>query len=141
MDTHFQFAEITKRYPQAVICLTSALSYYGVTDQMPRQIWAAIKNKGRAPKSGFPRIRAVRFKDPYYSGGITHHKISNESVPVYTLEKTLADAFRNPKLVDRSVAIEALKTTLSEKNQRQRKLPKPLKPMPPGIKWLPISRL
>lgn len=122
MDTHFQFAEIAKRYPQAVICLTSALSYYGVTDQMPRQIWAAIKNKGRAPKSGFPKIRAVRFKDPYYSGDIIHHKISNELVPMYTLEKTLADAFRNPKLVDRSVAIEALKTTLAEKKSTPAKI-------------------
>ena len=115
MDASFQLAEIAKRYPDGVICLLSALSFYGVTDQLPSQIWLAIENKAWKPKSGFPKIRAVRFREPYYSGAVSRHSISNVEVPIYSLEKTLADAFRNPKLVDRSVAIEALKNTLSEK--------------------------
>ena len=99
MDTHFQLAEISKRYPHGVICLVSALSFYGVTDQLPTQIWMAIKKDGRKPKSGFPKIRSVRFREPYYSEDIIHHSISEVNVPMYTLEKTLADAFRNPKLL------------------------------------------
>jgi len=51
-----------------VICLVSALSFYGVTDQLSSQIWLAIENKAWKPKSGFPKIRAVRFREPYYSG-------------------------------------------------------------------------
>ena len=35
MDASFQLAEIAKRYPDGVICLVSALSFYGVTDQLP----------------------------------------------------------------------------------------------------------
>ncbi|MGB0906882.1 MAG: type IV toxin-antitoxin system AbiEi family antitoxin domain-containing protein [Maricaulaceae bacterium] len=122
MDTHFQLAEIAKRYPDSVISLVSALAFYGVTDQLPTQIWMAIKKDGRKPKSGFPRIRPVRFREPYYSGDIIHHSISGVDVPMYKLEKTLADAFRNPKLVDRSVAIEALKTTLAEKKSTPAKI-------------------
>jgi len=122
MEVNFQLAEIAKRYPDGVICLLSALSFYGVTDQLPTQIWLAIKNKAWQPKSTFPKIRAVRFREPYFSGGVTHQSISNVDVPIYTLEKTLADAFRNPKLVDRSVAIEALKNTLAENKSTPAKI-------------------
>ncbi len=122
MGAHFQLAEIAKRYPDGVICLLSALSFYGVTDQLPTQIWMAIKKDGRKPKSGFPKVRPVRFREPYYSGDLIHHSISEVDVPMYTLEKTLADAFRNPKLVDRSVAIEALKTTLAGKKSSPAKI-------------------
>ncbi len=127
MDTHFQLAEISKRNPDGVICLVSALSFYGVTDQLPTQIWMAIDNKAWKPKSGFPKIRAVRFREPYYSGDVIHHSIAEVDVPMYTLEKTLADSFRNPKLVDRSVAIEALKTTLAEKKSTPAKIAKAAK--------------
>jgi len=121
-DSHIQLAEIAKRYPQLRICLMSALAYYGVTDQMPRKIWGAIKAKGWKPKSSYPKIRAVRFREPYYSEGITHITIAGIDVPMYSLEKTLADAFRNPKLLDRSVAIESLKTTLAERKSTPAKI-------------------
>ncbi len=122
VSIHIQFAEIAKRYPRFNICLLSALGYYRVTDQIPRKIWGAIAAKGWQPKSDYPEIRVVRFREPYYSGELTHHNIANVDVPIYSLEKTLADAFRNPKLVDRSVAIESLKATLAERKSTPAKL-------------------
>lgn len=47
--------------------------------------------------------------------GIEHHKISGVSVPIYSDSKTLADIFRNPKLVKRSVGIEGLKSAHNER--------------------------
>lgn len=121
-NIHIQLAEVAKRYPKLNICLMSALSYYGVTDQMPRKIWGAIKAKGWEPRSGYPKIRTVWFREPYYSGGLVHHVIAGIDVPIYSLEKTLADAFRNPKLVDRSVAIESLKATLVERKSTPKQI-------------------
>jgi len=115
-------AEISKRHPKAVICLVSALAYYGLTDQIPRKVWIAIDNKAWEPKSTYPRIRVVRFRGRYYSEGIVRENMSQVSVPIYTLEKSIADAFRNPKLVDRSVAIESLKTALAEQKSTPSKL-------------------
>ena len=34
---------------------------------------------------------------------------------MYSITKSIADAFRNPKLVDRSVAIEAMKSVLNDR--------------------------
>lgn len=112
-DLHAGHIEIAKLAPKAVICLTSAMSFHQLTDQLPRRVWIAIGAKDWAPKIEYPRIRIVRFREPYLTNGTEVHRIGDAEVRVYSIAKTIADAFRNPKLVDRSVAIEAMKAALS----------------------------
>ena len=111
-DLHAGLIEIATLAPKAVICLTSALSFHQLTDQLPRRVWIAIGAKDWAPKIEYPRIRIVRFREPYLTNGIETHSIRGVEVRVYSIPKTIADAFRNPKLVDRSVTIEAMKAAL-----------------------------
>lgn len=111
-DLHSGLIEIAKLAPKAVICLTSALSFHQLTDQLPRRVWIAIGAKDWAPKIEYPRIRIVRFREPYLTNGTEVHRIGEAEVRVYSIAKTIADAFRNPKLVDRSVTIEAMKAAL-----------------------------
>ena len=49
-NTHETLIEVAKRAPKAVICLTSALAFHGLTDQLPRRVWIAIGAKGWEPK-------------------------------------------------------------------------------------------
>lgn len=121
-DTYIRLAEIAKRYPKYPICLLSALSFYHVTVELPRVTWIAIGAKSWDPKKANSRLKTVRFREPYFSGERTFYKINGVNVPVYSLEKCIADAFRNPKLVDRSVAIEALQNTLSERKSTLSKI-------------------
>ena len=115
MDTHATLAEVAKRAPNAVICLMSALAYHNLTDQLPRKIWIAIGAKDWRPKMDYPLIRPVRFREPYFSGGVEIHEVGGIEVRIYSICKSIADAFRNPKLVDRSVAIECLKSVLENR--------------------------
>ena len=113
MDIHASLAEVSKRAPKAVICLISALAYHGLTDQLARKVWIAIGAKDWQPKITAPPTRIVRFREPYFSEGIEIHDIGGVPVKIYSITKSLADAFRNPKLVDRSVAIECLRSALA----------------------------
>lgn len=115
IDTYITLAEVSKRAPGAVICLMSSLAYHGLTDQLPRKVWIAIGAKDWEPKMDYPSTRAVRFREPYLSDGIEVHNIGGVKVPIYSVVKSIADAFRNPKLVDRSVAIECLKSSLEDR--------------------------
>jgi len=63
----------------------------------------------------YPPVRMVRLREPYLSEGIETHRIEGVPVRIYSVPKTLADAFRNPKLVDRSVAIESLRAALEQR--------------------------
>ncbi|MCA8891282.1 MAG: hypothetical protein KDA56_05560, partial [Hyphomonas sp.] len=117
-DVHMNLSEVAKRAPKAVICLLSALAFHGLTDQLPRKVWFAIGAKDWTPKIPYPPIRMVRFREPYYSEGIETHVIGGTKVKMYSIPKSIADAFRNPKLVDRSVAIECLRSALEQRKAR-----------------------
>jgi len=115
VDINITLAEVSKQAPKAIICLVSALAFHGLTDQMPRKVWIAIGVSNWEPNFERPRTRVVRLREPYFSGSIEEHSISGTMVPIYSIEKSLCDAFRLPKLVDRSVAIESLKSALKDR--------------------------
>jgi predicted transcriptional regulator of viral defense system len=108
-------AEAVMRVPKGVVAMVSALAFHGLTDQMPRRVWMAIGTSEWAPVQSYPPLRMVRFTETYLRQGIEHHAIAGIDVPVYSIPKTLADLFRNPKLVDRSVAIEGLRAALQQR--------------------------
>jgi len=118
IETHATLAEVAKRASNAVVCLMSALAYHGLTDQLPRKVWIAIGAKDWEPKMSYPPIRLVRFREPYFSEGIEVHRIGGIDVHIYSITKSIADAFRNPKMVDRSVAIECLKSALGDQKAK-----------------------
>lgn len=115
MDAEATLAEASKRVPKGTICMISALAYHGLTDQMPRKVWMAIGAKDWEPSIGYPPLRIIRFRSPYLEYGIERHVISGVDVPIYSIPKSLADAFRNPKLLDRSVAIECLRNAVTRR--------------------------
>jgi predicted transcriptional regulator of viral defense system len=100
-------AEVAKRIPKGVIAMVSALAYHGLTDQMPRKTWVAIGASDWSPVSDYPPVRIVRFANKYLHQGVER--------PVFSVSKTLADLFRNGKLVDRSVAVEGLRAALDQR--------------------------
>lgn len=118
IDAANALAETAKRIPKGVIAMLSALAFHGLTDQMPRKVWVAIGTNDWPPVPSYPPTRIVRFSDKYLHQGVEHHTISGVSVPVYSVPKTLADLFRNARLVDRSVAVEGLRAALDQRKAR-----------------------
>ena len=64
----------------------------------------------------------MRFADKYLDQGVEQHKISGVEVPVFSVAKTLADLFRNGRLVDRSVAVEGLRAALEQRKATPAKI-------------------
>lgn len=111
---HHRLAEVAKCAPRAVICLKSALLFHGVTDVRPDAIWIAIGYKDWVPRIRHTPIKIVRFRDDHLHNDVETHAVSGEKVRVYSLAKTIVDAFRLPRHVERSTAIAATKVALYE---------------------------
>lgn len=116
LDLESTLAEASKRVPKGVICMISALAYHGLTDQMPRKVWMAIGANAWQPSVDYPPLRIVRYRSPYLEYGVERHFISGVDVPLYSIPKSLADAFRNRRLIDRSVAVECLRNAIEQRN-------------------------
>ena len=115
LNVSHSLAEAAKRTPKGVVCLVSALAFYGLTDQLPSKVWMAIGKKDWAPKPDGAAIRVVRFTESLLAEGVDTHMIEGVSVKVFDVARTVADCFRHRNKVGLSVAIEGLQETLRQR--------------------------
>ena len=94
MDVHHSLAEAAKRIPRGIICLTSALAFYELTDTIPSRVWIAISPKDRLPNIDEPPVQIVRFGPKVMNSGIERYQIEGVDVPIYSAAKTIVDLFR-----------------------------------------------
>jgi len=109
MTEHHSLVQACKRVPKGVVCLLSALRFYGFTTQSPFQIWMAIDRKARLPKVEGVPLRLVRFSGEALTVGIEQHRIEGVDVSVYCPAKTVADCFKYRNKIGLDVALEALR--------------------------------
>ncbi len=109
------FVTVALRYPGAVICLVSALSYHTITTQIPHRVFVAVSRTSRPPSLEYPPLNVHRFSEPAFSSGIEEHLIDGVPVNIYSPEKTLADCFKFRNTIGMDVVLEALKLTTARK--------------------------
>jgi predicted transcriptional regulator of viral defense system len=110
------------RFPNAVICLISALSYHNITTQIPHAVSVAVPRNSRIPSLDYPPIQAHRFSHEAYNSGIENHAIDGVSIKIYNPEKTLADCFKFRNKIGMEVVLEALKLYKSRQQFNLEKL-------------------
>ncbi len=103
------------RVPNGVVCLLSALNFYGLTTQLPFEVWLAIENKAWPPQEKLLPIRLVRFSGPAFMEGIQEHTLEGIPVKVYSPAKTIADCFKFRNKIGLDVALEALRDGLHQR--------------------------
>jgi len=108
-------AIVSKRSPNGVICLLSALRLHEVTTQSPFEAWIAIEKGARVPSQEGFSTRIVRLSGASFSAGIETREIEGVQVRVYSLAKTIADCFKYRNKIGLDVAIEALREGLRGK--------------------------
>ncbi|VAW41623.1 Protein co-occurring with FIG00645039: hypothetical protein with HTH-domain [hydrothermal vent metagenome] len=100
---------IALRVPQAVICLVSALSFHGLTTQIPHTINIAVEKGKRSPRINYPPIDVYHFSKTSFTAGVEKHEFEGTVIRVYSQEKTLADCFKFRNTLGMDVVLEALK--------------------------------
>jgi len=97
------------RFPNAVICLVSALAFHEITTQIPHSVSVAVSRESRIPYLEYPPLIVHRFSDQAYRAGIEEHQIDGVPVKIYNPEKTIVDCFKFRNKIGMDVVLEALK--------------------------------
>lgn len=116
-DEDFQFSDLalnSKGIKESVICLISALSYWDITDEIPRDYWLAIPNNYSIPKDE-NSIKIIRPRD--ITSGVIWQKIAGQTVRITTPERSICDAF---KYLDEETAITSLKYYFDQDEEKVR---------------------
>lgn len=102
----FRVATLWVGEPSA-ICLISALAYYNLTDEIPKQTWIMVP---QAKLSRHKGLRLVRLRSPHWNLGIEKH----DKFWITSVTRTVVDSFLHSRIVGNQIAISALKTSIEE---------------------------
>lgn len=112
---HQTLIEASKKLPNGVICLLSALRFHDLTTASPYEVWMAIGEKDWKPRFTYPPVRVFRFSEVTLSTGVNEHIVDNCSIKVFSEAKTVADCFKYRNKVGLDLALEALRECWREK--------------------------
>ena len=122
-DRDFQWEDlalITLSIPNGIICLISALSYYGLTDEIMREFWIAVPHSTTSPIR--ENVHIVRMRN--ITLGQTTISIGNQQLKIFDRERTIIDAFR---YLDKEIALKALQAYLQPNKEKKPDINKLLK--------------
>lgn len=100
---------IAARLPMGVICLLSALSFHGLTEEIPHAIHVALPRGAGEPRLEHPPLQIVRLRQASFRAGIESHPIDGLQLRVYSPAKTVADCFQFRSRVGMETTLAALK--------------------------------
>ncbi len=100
---------VLKKAPQGVVCLISALSLHEITTEIPHEVSIALQRGAEKPRIDYPPVRFFWMSGAAYSEGVETHAKGAAAIPVYCVEKTLADCFKYRNKIGMDVVLEALK--------------------------------
>lgn len=106
---------VALKVPRAVFCLLTALQFYELTTQLPRQVWIAMPHGSRKPAMDYPPLQMVRLTGKSYSEGINTVVCDQVPIRIYSAAKTVVDCFKFRNKIGLDVALEALKDVLHQK--------------------------
>ncbi|MBF0489844.1 MAG: type IV toxin-antitoxin system AbiEi family antitoxin domain-containing protein [Candidatus Omnitrophica bacterium] len=110
--------------PNGVICLITALSFYEVTDEIPRQIDIAVTKGYRDKVTDKLPLKLYYFSRLTWKQGMEEHDIDGQKIKIYSLAKTIADCFKFRNQIGMNIARSALKNALEQKKVDHREIMK-----------------
>ncbi len=115
VDEDFKFSDLALRARSikgSVICLISALSYWDIPDEIPRDFWLALPNNYPLPKNK-NNIHFIRPRD--IKTGVIKKTMALQEVLITNPERSICDAF---KYLDEESYIGSLRHYLSQESEK-----------------------
>ena len=104
-DAFSDIPVITALFPDGVLCMESALDYYGYTDHTPSAWHLAVDNQSTRTRFyiDYPAIQPHFLKKDRYQAGIETVEIDGKMVKIYDRERTICDLLLHRNKLDGEV--------------------------------------
>jgi predicted transcriptional regulator of viral defense system len=115
---------IHRIFPDCVVCMHSALSYYGYSDRIPDRWHLAFDrdiNKKRL-KINYPPVKPYYFMSHILEIGVAEEGMNSSNVRIYNRERTICDVLRYSNKMDREIVNKAIQNYLKDSDKDIRKL-------------------
>ena len=104
-----QFIAATKKVQsKSAVTMLSALSYYDLTDIIPKQVWLMVESQKRTQNKS---IKLYRSTNPHWNIGI----IKEKGFCIVSIERAIVDSLTHKPIFPIRIGIEALKEAVRTK--------------------------
>jgi predicted transcriptional regulator of viral defense system len=119
---HPDLAIVAACAPNAAVCLISALSYHGVTTQIPSSVHLAVpRGSYHGIKLSIP-VTVYRFDPKTFHEGLETHSMGDLPVKIYSAARSVVDCFKFRNKLGLDVVLEALRLARQRKRVQNREL-------------------
>ncbi len=117
---------IARLFPDAVLCMESALDYYGYTERTPSAWNLAVLDSSsrRRFHISWPIVKPHFISESKFSVGITNAEIDGTSVRIYDRERTICDCLTHRNKMDAEVFNSAIREYLKDPQRNESRLGK-----------------
>lgn len=121
-----EMAVVKKLFPDGIICMESALDYYGYTDRVPSAWHIAVDNKSSRERFSieYPIVKPHYTCPQKLNIGLSEGQIDGVTMRVYDRERTICDCMRNRNKMDAEVFSDAIQGYLKDPNRNTANLGK-----------------
>lgn len=115
---------ITKLFPEAVVCMNSALFLYGYSERTPLAWHVAVSKNGTKSKYiiEYPPMKFYYLIDSYIEIGKTKIKYEGYDLQIFDKNRTICDVIRYEKKMDKEVFNYAIKAYVQDPKKNVAKL-------------------
>lgn len=111
-DDYSEAGTISRLFPDAVLCMDTALRYYGYSDRTPADWHLAVsKDSGKSRfKIDYPFVKPYYVEPSMLELGLTIGNIDGHSIRVYDKERVICDCLRYRNKMDKEIFNKAIQS-------------------------------
>lgn len=115
---------ISKLFPDAIICMESALDYYGYTERAPLAWYIAVDSRSNRKKYqiDYPPIKPHFIVPDRLNRGVDQVEIDGVKVSIYNRDRTICDCLLHRNKIDAEVFNYAIRSYLQDDKKDRARL-------------------
>lgn len=124
---HDDFSEVgtvIKLFPDAILCMDTALRYYGYSDRTPIEWHLAVsKDSGKSRfKINYPNVKPYYIEPSILELGVTIGDIDGHEVRIYDKDRVICDCLRHRNKMDKEIFNKAIQRYIADPEKNIAKL-------------------
>lgn len=107
---------INRLFPEAILCMNTALFHYGYSDRTPSEWHLAVdKNISRYKiKIDYPFIKTYFFEPHILNIGLTESEIDGNTIRIYDKDRIICDCLRYMNKMDKEILNKAIQNYVKD---------------------------
>lgn len=115
-DDLSEVGTVTRLFPDAILCMDTALRHYGYSDRTPVEWHLAVsKDSGRSRFNiDYPFVKPYYFEPYIHELGLTASEIDGCRVRIYDKDRLICDCLRYRNKMDREIFNKAIQNYIAD---------------------------